>query len=90
MGEKFIFTPENLIANIEKIGAWSSYGLASEALKHYFPEEYDQDEYCSTQREVELLTKLGCETWQDAIIKYQTEVGYYAPNGFNTDAVNEY
>jgi hypothetical protein len=90
--EKFVFTPENLLANIDKIGAWSAYGLATEALRHYFPDEYDEDGNCyyGSPREAELLSKIGCSTWQDAIIKYQKEVGYVAPDGFNTEVVNEY
>lgn len=86
----FIFTPENLIENIDKVGAWSSYGLAETALKHYFPEEYDEDDHCPTMKELELVGKLGCNSWHDVIIKYQKEVGYDAPNGFNPKAVNEY
>lgn len=88
--EKFIFTPDNLIENIHKIGAWSIYGLATEALQHYFPDEYGEDKSPSVKREVEMCHELGCEWWQDVVIKYQTEVGYDAPNGFNTEAVNEY
>ena len=84
---EFMFTPENLLANIEKLGAWSSYGLASVALQHYFPEEYDKDGYCETVKECQLLGKLGCEYWHEAIIKYQNEVGYLGP--FNSDCVNE-
>lgn len=85
--EKFVFTPENLIDNIDKLGPWSAYSLASEALQHYFPEEYADDAWVPVQREVELLRKLGCELWRDAIIKYQKEVGY---KELNHDIVNEY
>lgn len=88
--ETFVFTPDNLLDNLEKLGAWSSYGLASSALKHYFPEEYDEDGYCDTLKECELLGRLGCNTWQDVIAKYQNEVGYDAPDGFNPLAVNQY
>jgi hypothetical protein len=88
--ERFIFTHENLLANIDKLGAWSAYGLASEALRHYFPDEYDEDGNCDTMREVELMAKMGFSKWQDAIIKYQKEVGYVAPDGFNTEVVNEF
>lgn len=88
----FVFTPNNLLDNIDKLGPWSQYGLAAEALAHYFPEEYDEDGNCKgdVNREVELLDQLGCQYWVDAVIKYQNEVGYKAPNGFNPDAVNEY
>lgn len=86
---KFIFTPENLLDNLDKLGAWSAYGLASEALKYYFPEEYDENGDCDTIREAELSEKLGCKYWQDVIIKYQNEVGYKAPNGFDPKYVNE-
>lgn len=74
--KEIIFTLDNLIDNADKLGPWSSYGLASEALKHYFPEEYDEDAGCSTQREVELVDKLGCKYWSDVVIKYHKEVGY--------------
>ena len=86
----FIFTTENLLANLDKLGAWSAYGLASEALQYYFPDSYDENGDCDTMREAELLTELGCKYWQDAIIKYHNEVGYIAPNGFNPMCVNEY
>ena len=85
----FIFTPENLLDNLEQLGAWSSYGLASSALQHYFPEEYE-DESASTEREVELLAKLGGTYWQDAIIKYHKEIGYKPQVLSNTDYVNAY
>lgn len=87
----FLFTSENLIENIEKLGPWSAYGLASSALMHYFPDAYDEDGNCKegTIMEVELCYKLGCAYWQDVIIKFQNEVGYNAPDGFNPDAVNE-
>lgn len=87
--KQFIFTPENLIENIDRLGPWSSYGLASEALKHYFPKMYDEDGYCDIIKEVELLKKLGFVYWNEVIVKYQTEVGYKAENGFNPDCVNE-
>ncbi len=72
----FVFTSDNLIENIEKLGAWSAYGLASSALQHYFPNKYDVDGNCDTIKEVELCERLGCNTWQEVIIKYQMEVGY--------------
>jgi len=31
----FVFTPENLIKNIKKIGPWSAFGLAEEAMFYY-------------------------------------------------------
>lgn len=83
-------TPENLIENIEKIGAWSIYGLATEALQYYFPREYDENDCCDTQREVQLLQELGFNCWQDVVIKYQKEVGYKVPDDFNLAAVNEF
>ena len=90
VSSRFLFTPENLLHNLERLGPWSAYGLASEALQHYFPDAYDEDGYCDTCEEVKLLDKLGCQYWHDAIIKYHKEVGYVAPNGFNPDAVNEF
>ena len=84
---EFVFTAENLLDNIEKLGGWSAYGLASIALEHYFPSEYNEDGECSLQREIELMSDLGCQYWCDAIKKYHTEVGY---TGFDPRAVNEY
>lgn len=84
------FTPENIIENIDKIGPWSAYGLAEEALRHYFPEEFTDDKEWSAERNVELADKLGCQYWTDVIIKFQTEVGYNAPDGFCAGAVNEH
>ena len=87
-------TPDNLIENIEKLGGWSLYGLASTALKHWFPNEYDEDGNCiaGLDREIELCSKIGCDLWSDVVIKFQNEVGYNVtnPNGFSPDAVNEY
>lgn len=85
---EFQFTPSNLIENIDKLGALSAYGLASIALEYYFPEEIEE-ESISTEKQIELLEKLGCDTWQDVIIKYQNEIGYDAPNGFNPVCVND-
>ncbi len=87
---QFLFTSNNLIENIDKLGAWSAYGLASSALRHYFPDEYKDDEEPTTAREGEMLHELGLQYWHDIIIKYQTEVGYDAPDGFNQDYVNEF
>ena len=87
---EFKFTEDNLIENIHKLGAWSSYGLATVALQHYFPNEYDADGYCNTTREVELLEKLGCMYWHDVIIKYHMEIGYITNDGsFDELFVNE-
>lgn len=82
--------PETLIENLPRIGGWSAYGLASEALQHYFPEAYDNDGYLEVAEEVKLMERLGLSCWQDVIIKYQKEIGYDAPNGFSLDCVNEY
>ncbi len=88
--ENFNFTPENLLENIDKLGAWSSYGLAQHALDHYFPGEYDEWGWCGIDREVELLEKLDCKGWQDVIIKYHKEVGYSEGVLSNKLFVNEY
>lgn len=85
----FSFTPENLLDHLGQLGAWSTYGLASSALEHYFPEEY-KNGCASTDREVELLIKLGGKSWEDVIIKYHNEVGYTAQVLSNTDFVNAY
>lgn len=89
--EKLKFSPKNLLENISKLGTWSAYGLASEALQHYFPEEYDEDGYCSVSREVELMNQLGLNNWSEVIIKFHSEIGYKCEGEFfNEKAVNEY
>jgi len=90
VGGSFFFTPENLLSNLDKLGPWSTYGLAVEALQYYFPDSYDENGYCDSMEEVKLLDKLECQYWSDAVVKYQNEVGYVRPNGFNPDAVNEF
>ncbi|MEO7048908.1 MAG: hypothetical protein ABI091_26635 [Ferruginibacter sp.] len=88
----FTFTVDNLLENIDKIGAWSSYGLAEEALQHYFPNEYDDEtgKCPSTMEEVELMKSLGCNSWHDMIKKYHKEIGYKRKDGtFNKEVVNE-
>lgn len=88
---EFLFTPENLIENIDKLGAWSSYGLAEQAIEHYHPECLGME----GMEKLNYISNLKCNGeenthWQDWIIKYQKEVGYNAPNGFNPKCVNKY
>ena len=93
MSKKFVFTTKNLIRNIDKLGAWSAYGLAADALHYYFPKEYRMGRNVNDMiiREGELCVKLGCDTWQDVIVKYHKEVGYKPKNGiFNPKAVNRF
>ena len=61
--DRFLFTPENLLENLHKLGPWSAYGLASVALQHYFPDEYDEDgnqiggtEMLCTKRNVQMYS----------------------------------
>lgn len=84
---EFIFTPENLLENLDKLGPWSEYYLASLALQHYFPEEYILEGNPSTQKELDLVIKLGFQYWGEVVEKYHKEVGYDGP--FNPDYVNE-
>lgn len=90
--QRFNFTPENLLENIGELGAWSAYGLAVEALMHYFPDEYNEDGYCigDVYHEIELADKLGCMYWEDVIVKYHKEVGYTAQSLSNEECVNQY
>ena len=91
--DDFVFTTDNLLENIDKLGGWSCYGLASWALSYYFPELYNDetDEHPEVAKEVELLESLGCEYWVDLIKKYQKEVGYDPKEGiFDRGAVNAY
>lgn len=85
--KEFIFTSENLLDNLDKLGPWSNYGLSTEALQFYFPKEYDEDGDCfdGIEKEVELCRKLGCKNWTELIIKYHKEIGYKC---FNPEYVN--
>jgi len=50
--KRFKFTPKNLLKNLNKLGPWSSYALAVDALMHYFPDEYDEDGHCELDRDI--------------------------------------
>lgn len=90
MKKGFQFTPKNIIKNIDKIGPWSAYGLAVEAIEHYHPSvKRIKDFQKKLEKQVYFSHKRGF-SWHDWIIKYQKEVGYYAPKGFNKSAVNEF
>ena len=82
-------TTENLIENLPKLGNWSIFSLAEQALRHYFPSEFECD-YYEVSKIVELKKRLGCTTWIEVIEKYHTEIGYKPEGGvFNVEAVNE-
>jgi hypothetical protein len=88
--EPFVFTPENLIENIKKIGPWSAFGLAEEAMFYYFPHIKRMRDTGKQIAEMARISTLFSMYWKDWIIKYQKEVGYNAPNGFDTGCVNEF
>lgn len=84
--KKHVFTRENLLESLDKLGPWSTYFLAVQSLQHYFPDcDFEEN---SVEQDVQKLRELGCDTWQDAIIKYHTEIGYKGP--LVTTFVNEY
>lgn len=86
-----VFTSENIIDNIEKIGPWSLYGLAEEAIHHYKPWiKYVQDPNKKITYQINAMVKMGCNTWGEMVIKYQKEVGYGDAREFNPDYINEY
>jgi len=87
--QNFIFTPDNLLDNLDKLGAWSSYGLACEAFEYYFPEYKEKRDKNKDDIyfELKLLERLRCNNWQCAIIKYHKEIGY---KNFREGMVNEY
>jgi hypothetical protein len=88
----FQFTPDNLLDNLERIGPWSAYALAEVAIEHFHPsvKKYKNDPLKLIERQVHFCNKAGNFTWHDWIVKYQKEVGYNSPNGFDKDFVNEY
>lgn len=80
--KEFVCTPENIIDNLYKLGAWSAFYLAEIAIKHYHPEV----------TEISDMVKLKCDGkentyWEDWIEKYQKEIGY--KGRFHSDYVNE-
>lgn len=86
-----IFTTKNLIKNIKKLGAWSAYGLAEEALEYYHPSLKRLTGIDLLNKQIYFLHKDGLSTWQDVIVKYHKEVGYKPLNGiFKKESVNEY
>lgn len=90
MEKTFKFTPKNLLDNIDRLGPWSCFALAEHAILHYFPRmkkiKGTAEQICKM---AELSTKYEM-CWQDWIILYQLDIGYDAPNGFNSDYVNEH
>lgn len=89
----FIFTVENLLDNLDKLGPWSMYALASEALSFYYPDLYNDEtgECPEVMEEVELTKKLGCQYWDELVIKFHKEIGYKPLDGiFSSDYVNVY
>ena len=90
MNKQFVFTPENLIKNIKKIGPWSAFGLAEEAMFHYFPHIKRMRDTAKQIGEMARISSLFEMDWGDWIVKYQKEVGYDAPNGFGREYVNEF
>jgi hypothetical protein len=91
LSEEFVFTKDNLLDNLQLLGAWSAFALAEEALEYYFPNEFDEEGGCPSSRSAELLKEVGCPYWEDVIRKFHTEVGYNPPNGvFSSDYVNRY
>lgn len=90
INETFIFTTYNLIDNLDKLGPWSSYGLASMALEHYFPGIEELEGLELIEAECLCLEIMGFEYWDDVIKKYHTEIGYKPENGiFSPKFVNE-
>jgi len=90
-----LITPENLLRYLRTrwIGAWSAYGLAGSALRHYFPDKYDdeRDIEPSVQEEITMAAELGCQDWAELIEKYHREVGYKPEGGFfHPEAVNRF
>jgi hypothetical protein len=83
-----IITPENLIENLHTLGPWSLFGLTEEAMFHYHPELQSIQDV--TSRLDKMLSLSRGMTWKDWIVKYDKEIGYHAPNGFNPMAVNEF
>jgi len=70
------FTKDNLIENIDKVGAWSQMMLAEKALCYYFPDLEEDDGYISTSKAASCLSDTGLKWWSDVIIKYHEEVGF--------------
>jgi hypothetical protein len=86
--KEFKFTPENLFDNLDRLGGWSMYALAEEAMFHYFPNlKRIKSPGKQIQRMCEISNEYGMDWWIDWIILYHLDVGY---KNFNSDYVNGY
>lgn len=87
-------TPSNLIELLPRIGAWSTYCLAEEALLHYFPSLYMKNllgQAVMPDECVSALIDMGLDSWQELIVKFHKEVGYTREGGeFDPVWINEH
>lgn len=86
---EFIFTPENLLENLKKLGPWSSFYLAEKSIEYYHPECKEMD----MVKKIDYMASLKCKgkkntNWHDWIVRYQKEVGY--KSRFSPKYVNAY
>jgi hypothetical protein len=81
-------TAENLFENMDRLGPWSLYTLAEEAMFYYFPYlKRIKDPAKQIGRMCEISNEYGIVTWMDWIILYHIDVGY---KHFNDDYVNAF
>jgi hypothetical protein len=85
MKDKFVFTPDNLIDNYDKVGPWSNCYLAEIAIRYYEP-RFNKLQRELRMGDVQLMAHL-CDEWQTIVWLYHLDVGYKSfPDGY----VNEY
>jgi hypothetical protein len=82
----FVFTPDNLIDNLDRLGPWSTFALAEEAMLHYFPSLEFKDMVERISRMAAICCKYEM-CWQDMVLLYHLDKGY---KNFNPDYVNEH
>jgi hypothetical protein len=82
-----VFTPENLLDNIESLGPWSSYALAEIAICHYFPDVRKIKKPVDLIKAMSDLCFIYEMYWSDWIIMYHNDIGY---KRINPRFVNEY
>lgn len=80
----FVFTPENLIDNLDKIGGWSLLSLSETAIAYYHPHLKPKDEF----ERMDIVQMINAEPdWYDVVKRYHLEIGYTTE--INPDVVNE-
>jgi hypothetical protein len=88
--ENFQFAPDNLLDNLNRLGPWSQFALAEEAIYYYYPRI---KRMTNTIKQIQAMADLCLEYdmyWVDWIITFQMDKGYKRNAGFSRDYINEW